>query len=145
LNELKGAHMMPIVISEFGVQASRGMTHRNIHGWNQGLLSEAQQGDINVHLFETIYEEGMAGGLVFTWQDEWFKRTWNNMDYDNPDRRPFWSNIQTSEQSFGLLSFDPGRELAIQIDGKTSDWDRAKVKPIQTTSGSVVRMLEDGY
>ena len=28
------------------------------------------------------------------------------MDYDNPDRRPYWSNAQTGEQQFGLLSFD---------------------------------------
>jgi len=108
LRELKQAHRMPVVVAEFGVPASRGMTHRNVSSWNQGFLSEDEQGEIVGRLFEDIYHEGMAGGLVFAWQDEWFKRTWNNMDYDNPDRRPFWSNVQTSEQMFGLMSFDPG-------------------------------------
>ena len=51
-------------------------------------------------MYEEIIEEGMLGGLVFTWQDEWFKRTRNTMDYDNPDQRLFWSNAQTNEQQF---------------------------------------------
>src|SRR5690606_16065528 len=53
--------------------------------------------------------------------DEWFKRTWNTMDYDNPDQRPFWSNAQTNEQQFGLLSFDRHK---IKVDGE-DDWQDA--------------------
>lgn len=70
-------------------------------------------------MFEDILINNYMGGLVFTWQDEWFKRTWNTMDFDNPDRRPFWSNAQTSEQQFGLLSFD---RLKIHVDGALEDW-----------------------
>lgn len=65
----------------------------------------------------------MLGGLVFTWQDEWFKRTWNTMEYDNPDERPFWSNAQTNEQQFGLLSFDRHK---IKVDGE-DDWQEEMV------------------
>ena len=61
----------------------------------------------------------MAGGLVFSWHDEWFKRTWNTMDYDHPDRRPFWDNIQTNEQHFGLLCFD--RHERLGLDGNTNE------------------------
>ncbi|TFE01652.1 hypothetical protein [Jeotgalibacillus salarius] len=106
LNDLKESHGLPILISEFGIPASRGMTHKNPFGWNQGFIEEREQGEILVSLYEDIMHLDMLGGLVFTWQDEWFKRTWNTMDYDNPDRRPFWSNAQTNEQQFGLLSFD---------------------------------------
>ena len=106
LDQLKNAHKLPILVAEFGVPSSRGKTHENPFGWNQGFISEKQQGEILSHLYEDIMEQEMLGGLVFTWQDEWFKRTWNTMDYDNPDRRPYWSNAQTSEQQFGLLSFD---------------------------------------
>lgn len=118
LKDLKDSHELPILIAEFGVPASRGKTHDNPFGWNQGFISEQQQGDIAVRLFEDILNEGMLGGLVFTWQDEWFKRTWNTMDYDNPDRRPFWSNAQTNEQQFGLLSFDRHK---VKVNGK-DDW-----------------------
>lgn len=41
------------------------------------------------------------------------------MDYDNPERRPYWSNAQTNEQQFGLLSFDRHK---IRVDGKTDEW-----------------------
>lgn len=118
LKDLNDSHEMPIVIAEFGVPASRGMTHENPFGWNQGFISERQQGEIVSHLYEDILEEGMLGGMVFTWQDEWFKRTWNTMDYDNPNERPFWSNAQTNEQQFGLLSFDRHK---VKVDGE-DDW-----------------------
>lgn len=118
LHDLNESHDMPLLIAEFGVPASRGMTHKNPFGWNQGFISESEQGEIASRLYEDILEEGMLGGLVFTWQDEWFKRTWNTMDYDNPDERPFWSNAQTNEQQFGLLSFDRHK---VKVDGK-DDW-----------------------
>ncbi|WP_274309554.1 hypothetical protein [Solibacillus daqui] len=119
LKDLHAAHRMPILISEFGIPASRGLTHRNPFGWNQGFISEREQGEILVHLYEDILHEGLLGGLVFTWQDEWFKRTWNTMDLDNPDERPYWSNAQTNEQQFGVLSFDT---LKMKVDGDSTDW-----------------------
>lgn len=119
LKDLHAAHRLPVLIAEFGIPASRGKTHENPFGWNQGFMSEKQQGEVLTLLYEDIIHEGMMGGLVFTWQDEWFKRTWNTLDYDNPDRRPFWSNAQTNEQQFGLLSFDT---LKIKMDGTTEDW-----------------------
>jgi len=119
LSDLHKVHRIPILVAEFGVPSSRGLTHKNIYGMNQGNLSEKQQGEILSHLFKDISDEKLLGGLIFTWQDEWFKRTWNTMDYDNPDRRPFWSNTQTNEQEFGLLSFDQNK---IQVDGNTKEW-----------------------
>lgn len=120
LDELHDAHRIPLLIAEFGVPASRGLTHENPFGWNQGFHTEAEQGAIISRLFEDIMAENLLGGLVFTWQDEWFKRTWNTVDYDNPDRRPFWSNAQTNEQQFGLLSFD---RLKINVDGNAEEWE----------------------
>ncbi|MGD6801038.1 hypothetical protein [Rossellomorea aquimaris] len=119
LNDLQQAHRLPVLIAEFGVPGSRGMTHENPYGWNQGFHNEEDQGTIDASLFEDIINEGFLGGLVFTWQDEWFKRTWNTLELDNSDRRPFWSNAQTNEQQFGLLSFDRHK---VKLDGDTSDW-----------------------
>lgn len=119
LKDLHEAHEMPVLIAEFGIPASRGRTHENPFGRHQGGVSEEAQGLMVAAMYEEIVEEGMLGGLVFTWQDEWFKRTWNTMDYDNPDQRPFWSNAQTNEQQFGLLSFDRHK---IRVNGELSDW-----------------------
>lgn len=136
LHDLISVHTMPVLVAEFGVPSSRGKTHENINGMNQGFLSEEEQGEMDTKLLQMIIDEKYAGGLVFTWQDEWFKRTWNTMDYDNPNRRPYWSNIQTNEQHFGLLSFDPGKyEPTIYVDGQDADWNKLNIKPFyQNTS-----------
>ncbi|WDC85245.1 hypothetical protein PL321_07265 [Caloramator sp. mosi_1] len=111
LNDLRKEHTMPVLVAEFGIPASRGMAHVNIHtGFNQGFVNETKQGEYIVSMLEDIYKEEYAGGLVFSWQDEWFKRTWNTMDLDIPDRRPYWKNVQTNEQMFGLLTFEPGEQ-----------------------------------
>ena len=132
LNHLHQETVTPILIAEFGIPGSRGMTHENISGWNQGFHSEKEQGELLVRLYEDIIEEDLMGGLVFTWQDEWFKRTWNTMDLDDPDRRPFWSNVQTNEQNFGLLSFNT---MKILVDGKTDDWKGIEAVQLPTSGG----------
>ncbi|WP_318503630.1 hypothetical protein [Bacillus sp. T3] len=131
LHQLIKAHKLPVVVAEFGVPSSRGLTHKNVYGMNQGALSEKEQGQINQRLFKSIVAEGYAGGVVFSWQDEWFKRTWNTMDYDDPNRRPYWSNVQTNEQHFGLLGFDTGKQgKTMYVDGNDGDWTRNNIKPI---------------
>ena len=124
LEDIKKFHSMPVLISEFGIPASRGKAHENrITGFNQGFVDEKAQGDMLLKMMGDIHFANLAGGLAFSWQDEWFKRTWNNNDLDLPDSRPFWLNAQTNEQHFGLLAFDPGNQKSIcYIDGVFSDW-----------------------
>ncbi len=126
LKDLIKEHTVPVLVAEFGVPASRGKAHDSIHmGFHQGNIDEKSQGEMNAFMLENIYEEGYCGGLIFTWQDEWFKRTWNTMDLDIPDRRPYWSNPQTNEQQFGLLAFDPGSKSSIvYIDGNPKEWHK---------------------
>lgn len=124
LRDLFKEHTMPVMVAEFGVPASRGKAHDSIHsGFNQGQHDEKRQGEIIIELMKDIYDEGYCGALVFTWQDEWFKRTWNTMDFDDPNGRAYWSNPQTNEQQFGLLAFDPGEEKSVAyVDGDIKDW-----------------------
>ncbi|PLT27665.1 hypothetical protein [Peribacillus deserti] len=151
LQDLIKHHTLPVLVAEFGVPGSRGLTHKNIHGMDQGNHSEQEQGKWDQMLFRSIVNTGYAGGLVFTWQDEWFKRTWNTMDYDNPDRRPFWNNVQTNEQHFGLLSFDPGKEgESVYVDGDPSDWYRLKDKAtiVEPQKGDIKQIRihsDEGY
>lgn len=123
LTELNAYHSMPVLIAEFGIPSSRGMTHRNaISGFNQGHIEESAQGTMLVSMMKDIYETNCMGGLIFSWQDEWFKRTWNTKDQEETERRPYWHNVESPEKSFGILSFDPGTSLLVCIDGKTDDW-----------------------
>lgn len=133
LNDLIKQHNMPVLVAEFGVPSSRGITHVGPMGFNQGGLTEQQQGNMDAYLINDIYNAGYAGGLVFSWQDEWFKRTWNTMDFDMADRRAYWSNAQTSEQSFGMLTFDPGEDKSVcYVDGDISEW--AKDTPVTSSN-----------
>ena len=123
LRDLMNQHTIPVLVAEFGVPASRGNAHVNVHmGYDQGHHDEKEQGLIINNLLQDIYDEGYCGGLVFAWQDEWFKRTWNTMDFDLAQRRPFWSNPQTNEQEFGLLAFEPGEKSMCLVDGDIGDW-----------------------
>lgn len=124
LSILTAHHNMPVVISEFGVSTGRGMAQRDYNtGRNQGNMSESDQGEALTECYEDIKSAGCAGCCVFTWQDEWFKRTWNTMYAVNLRRTPYWSDYQTNEQYFGLLSFDPGKEKSVcYVDGDISEW-----------------------
>ena len=124
LAELKSVHQVPILVAEFGLPSSRGKAHDGAQDkLNQGFLSETEQGAGVVKLFNDITSQDLMGGLIFSWQDEYFKRTWNTKDYDNPSRRPYWPDIQTNEQFFGLLNFDVRAEKNIYIDGSDEGWN----------------------
>jgi len=124
LQMLTDHHTMPVVISEFGVSTGRGMAQRDQNtGRNQGNMSEQEQGQALIDCWEDIQAAGCNGGCVFSWQDEWFKRTWNTMYAVDLKRTPYWSDYQTNEQYFGLLSFDPGQEKSVcYVDGDVSEW-----------------------
>lgn len=142
LEDLKLAHTMPIIVAEFGIPTSRGMGHESVMGYNQGMVDETAQGAMLIDMLGSIENAKYAGGIVFTWQDEWFKRTWNNVMLDIADRRPYWSNIQTTEQCFGLLAFDPGKEsMAAYVDGDVSEW--RNTKPTVTTAQGKLYIKSD--
>lgn len=126
LEDIKAQHTMPVLVAEFGVPESKGNTHANpLTGFDQGNHDEVEQGKMDASMMQDIYDTGCAGGLVFTWQDEWFKRTWNTMDYTDSDRRAYWCDELTNEQHFGLLDFVPGvyQETAV-LDGKSTEWNQ---------------------
>ncbi len=124
LTMLNNHHTMPVVISEFGVSTGRGMAQVDKDtNRNQGNTSEQAQGQALVDCWEDIKTSGCNGGCAFTWQDEWFKRTWNTMHAVNLTRTAYWSDYQTNEQYFGLLSFDPGKEKSVcYVDDDVSEW-----------------------
>ena len=124
LKAIADHHKIPVVISEFGIPTGRGIAHLDINtGRNQGHMTELEQGDALVACYNDIIEAGCAGSCVFSWQDEWFKRTWNTNYAVDFMRTPYWSDVQTNEQYFGLLSFDPGEEKTVcYIDGDVSEW-----------------------
>lgn len=124
LKEINAHHTIPVVVSEFGLPSSRGIARINhARGMDQGNLSEAEQAERLKVLYKDIRDAGCAGAIVFEWQDEWFKRTWNTWPGVDLTRNAYWSDYQTNEQSFGLITFDPGEEESIvYVDGDVEEW-----------------------
>lgn len=142
LTELTAYHTMPVLVAEFGIPTSRGMTHENrVLGFNQGHIEETKQGEMLVSMMNDIYDTGCMGGLVFSWQDEWFKRTWNTKDQEEAERRPYWLNVESPEKTFGLLAFDPGESLAVHLDGSSAEWTSAD--QIQINDGITLSVRSD--
>lgn len=136
-------HTMPVVVSEYGVPSARGraQTDRNT-GRSQGGLSEKEQAEALVQCYEDVVASGCAGTVIFSWQDEWFKRTWNTMAYTDLTKTPYWSDVQTNEQHFGLLTFDPGKEKSVcYVDGDVSEWEDAT--PVVSQDGYTLYLKYD--
>ena len=100
------AGTMPLVVSEFGVPSSLGSAHDGTRGRDQGSHSEQEAMEMNASMLLMMKDRGIAGGFVFSWEDEWFKRTWNTMEHQEPERRQLWHDPLTNEQWFGLVATD---------------------------------------
>lgn len=127
---------VPFVVLEFGVPTGMAKAHEEPHGRNQGDHTEQEQAAINADLLETISEVGLTGGYVFAWTDEWFKLTWNTMDYEIADRRAIWMNSWTNEAHFGLVASEPGLADTLVLDGDGAEW-AAHSRAIAETRQSV--------
>lgn len=150
LHALRAYHgSQAVMVTEFGVPSSLGMAHYGPLGRNQGNHSEQQAASMNADMLRDIHDEGYAGGIMFEWIDEWFKFTWNTVDYAIPgDRRQLWINPLTNEEHFGVMAADPGPRQLVTLDGKATEWTRNGSQVIAESRGpvSVVRALKDeGY
>lgn len=144
LKLLTAHHTMPVVITEFGMPTSRGCGAVDHSGMrrNQGGITEHEQALGLISCYEDIIASGCRGGIVFSWHDEWFKRTWNTMENIDLERTPYWSDYQTNEQYFGILAFDPGKDaLLCKTDGDASEWAGQSLVCGNETLG--VRMMYD--
>jgi len=114
----------PVVISEFGVPSSRLVAHWQAQGMTHGGQSEREQGEQDARLFRDIHDSGCAGGMLFAWIDEWFKKNWLVIDFEVPlDRKPLWYNAEDAEENYGLIAYRPGSTgPAIRVDGEADDW-----------------------
>lgn len=109
LQELKAHHPdMPVLIAEYGVPASMGVAHLQPNGWHHGGHSEESMADVDRRLTLELAEAGMAGGIVFAWIDEWFKKNWLVLEFElPPDRNRLWLNRLDPEQHYGIWAMEP--------------------------------------
>ena len=113
LRRLKDHHPgMPVVIAEYGVPASLGIAHLATEGWDHGGHTEAEMAAVNGELTRLIAASGMAGGILFAWIDEWFKRNWLVAGLERPqDRSRLWLSRMNPEQQYGVIAMEPAPRL----------------------------------
>ncbi|HXW97768.1 MAG TPA: hypothetical protein VEI47_09290, partial [Gemmatimonadales bacterium] len=110
LRDLKQHHAgVPLLLSEYGVPSSRGNAHLQPQGWDHGGHDEVAMAAIDARLTREIRESGAAGGIIFAWIDEWFKKNWIVIDYEIPlENTRQWHNAMDAEQNYGILGMYAG-------------------------------------
>jgi hypothetical protein len=123
----------PLLIAEYGLPNGPLTAHLQPQGWNHGGLSEAQVAQAMPRLSYAIYDSGCAGGVVFAWIDEWFKKIWLWAEFYNPwDDRKLWFNFLDPEKNFGMLALHPGSPgPTATLSGNDGEWASASARPGQ--------------
>jgi hypothetical protein len=97
----------PALVAEFGLATGTGNAHSSPDGYHHGSMTEQQQGEGIVRMYEAMRKEGYAGGVIFEWMDEWAKKTWVTEPYMIPyDRKILWHNAVDPEQNYGILAME---------------------------------------
>jgi hypothetical protein len=125
LRELVRHHAgMPVVIAEYGVPSSRGNAHVQAQGFDHGGHDEAGQARIDARLTRELHATGTAGGILFAWIDEWFKKNWVVIDFEIPlENTRRWHNVMDAEQHYGMLAMVSGDSASRPVlGGDPSRW-----------------------
>lgn len=142
LRDLQSRYSVPVLIAEFGVSTSRGVAHQSVMGYNQGGVSETDQGQMDAAMAKDIAREGYAGGILFSWQDEWFKQTWNTVKYSPDSASQRGLNVESAEQRYGIAAYDPGSKDSVSYpDGDVSEW--AGSAPVYTNESLALYAKSD--
>ena len=144
LQDLKAHHPgMPVIISEYGVPASFGTAHLQPQGQHHGGLTEAQMAQIDRRLTLEMAEAGMAGGALFAWIDEWFKKNWIAIEFEKPgERNRLWWNRLDAEQHYGVFAMEPVPPVAGEtMAERAAGW--SEIPAIYSTPAGTVRAAAD--
>jgi tetratricopeptide (TPR) repeat protein len=144
LMDLKRHHAgRPLIIAEYGVPSSRGVSHRGPDGMDHGGHDERAMAELDARLTREIHAAGAAGGIVFAWLDEWFKHTWVTVDLEVPaERTRLWHNMENAEQNYGLVGEYAGAaDSTPEPGGDAARW-RA-LAPVERGDSLVLRAGAD--
>ena len=124
VEKLNEFHSYPVIVAEYGVSSGRGISIKNtLSDKTSGHLNEFMQGEAIIDSYKDIMDAGCSGSILYTWQDEWQKTTPNTIYGTDENKTIYWSDAQTDDQFYGLLSFDPGKEESTcYVDGDIKEW-----------------------
>jgi hypothetical protein len=134
---------LPVLIAEYGVPSSRGDAHVQPQGWDHGGHDETAMAQIDARLTRELHAAGTAGGVVFAWIDEWFKRNWLVTDFELPaENNRRWRNVMDAEQNYGLIGMYAGDSVRRpEPGGDPARWRRL---PVVARGNGQLRTLRVG-
>jgi hypothetical protein len=138
LKRLKRHHRgVPLLLAEYGVPSSRGNAHVQPQGWHHGGHDEMAMAAIDARLTREIRESGAAGGVIFAWIDEWFKKNWIVIDYEIPlQNTRQWHNVMDAEQNYGILGIYAGDNVTKpRLGGDPGRWRALSPLAEDTSAG----------
>ncbi|HET8762743.1 MAG TPA: hypothetical protein VFM12_04965, partial [Gemmatimonadales bacterium] len=134
---------MPVLIAEYGVPSGRGDAHIQPQGWDHGGHDEKAMARIDARLTRELHAAGTAGGLIFAWIDEWFKRNWVVTDFELPvENNRRWHNVMDAEQNYGLIGMYAGDSATRPVPG--GDAARWRRLPVLASGNGMLRGLHVG-
>ena len=140
---LYSIHNMPVIIGEFGISTSKGMAHRQLNGeYTHGGTEERLQGEYLKNMITSVFDAGPCGAILFSWQDEWFKPTWNTVS--DKEYNKYWYDALSAEQSFGIIAMEPFKARNCYLDGEDSEWGEEEVVFHDSHAKMSVKM-DEGY
>lgn len=135
LRDLRAHIPHPLLVTEYGVPNSIGISHFHPQGMHHGGHNEVEQAQILTRLARTVRDTGCAGGIVFSLVDEWYKHNWAAVDFEAPiDRAAFWLNELDPEKRYGLIGFHPSKSAL--FGGNESAWASEPVLYSDTTKNT---------
>lgn len=112
-------HTMPIVCTGYGFTTARGSVSEN--GFP---ITEKEQGERLVGIYEDLCSTGWSGAVIRSWQDRWELKSWNTAYAQEFTNNSMWHDIQTEAQGYGLMEFSAERRTA---DGSADDWEKEDI------------------
>lgn len=130
LKALHDYHSTPILISSIGYSTARAISFEpNNNQPGNGGIDEKQQGEILISDLDSIYSENFIGAVLNSWQDTWGKNnTWNTKHITMANIDGEWLDVQSTNQSTGILSFIPEKDgTSYMVDGLKDEWKKEDI------------------
>lgn len=112
-------HTIPVICSSYGFSTSRGAVSE------KGFpITQTEQGERLVEIYEDLCESGWSGAFINSWQDRWELRSWNTAYAQDFTNNSLWHDVQTESQGYGLMEFAAESRI---VDGDPGEWSQEDV------------------
>ena len=124
-------HSIPTIIGEIGIPSSRIGSDFELDIDKNTYINEQQQGNALVSVLKSIKNANLGGSFIFEFQDSWHRSSTNTRDLIILDKSAYFNDANTYSQHFGLMAFDPGKNISTSYpDENINEWSEKDILSI---------------